>query len=72
MNKRQIKKAYNDGLLDVVALQCRAYGIIQLQHDYGDAVMGFYRNSNILHHGIEWDIELWNGEVIRVGHNAIF
>lgn len=67
MNKRQIKKAYNDGLLDEVKKQCVMYGKIVDVKDW--EYQGARRRYHVEHHSMQWNIEMHNGEVKSVGHN---
>lgn len=74
LTKRQIVKAYNDGLLDEVKAQLVRYGRI---HDVKDWEVtdiplynGAHRRYQIEHHGIQWKVEMHNGEVKSVGHTV--
>lgn len=71
MNKRQIVSAYNKGQLDEVAKQLRKYGTINRDKSW-DEESGYYagahRVMHIIHHGHEWRLTLWNGEVKELGY----
>jgi len=73
MNKRQIVKAYNNGLLDELKQQLVRYGTIVKTKDWesnhGDRYDGCWRLYHITHHGMQWKIEMHNGEVKSIGHN---
>lgn len=71
LNKREIKQAYKAGYLDLVYKQLTRYGDIIYTYD-NDVSAGYYQGANrhrkINHHGLEWDIELLNGEVRCLGY----
>lgn len=71
MNKRQIVKAYNDGLLDDVKKQLCTYGTIVLVKDW-ETEEGYYKGASriyrIEHHGLQWKVYMLNGEVLEVSH----
>lgn len=71
MNKREIIKAYDKGYLDEVKQQLVRYGTIKNVKDW-QVEEGYYKGANrryhIEHHGLEWEIEMLNGEVRTVGY----
>lgn len=71
MNKTQMKKAYNLGHLDDVVKQLRTYGTIAKDKSW-DENKGYYAGSHrvmhIVHHNLEWEVHMHNGEVTRLGY----
>lgn len=72
MNKRQLIKAYNSGLLDDVKSQLVRYGVIHNVKDWEITDIprynGAHRRYQIEHHKIQWEIDMHNGEVIGIAH----
>lgn len=74
LTKRQIIRAFDQGQLTEVAKECVMYGLITRDVSW-DTPEGYYKGSHrvrdITHYGIEWTIDMWNGEVHSVGHNHV-
>lgn len=71
LTKPQIKKAYKEGWLDNVAKELVRYGTITKDHSFeidSGYHAGSHRQTNFLHHGIEWQVEKHNGEIKSIGH----
>lgn len=73
MNKREIQKAFKNGWLDDVKNQCVRYGNIVSVRDWEindiERYNGAWRMYQIEHHGIQWEIEMHNGEVKSIERN---
>jgi len=65
MNKCQLVKAYNNGLLDDVKTQLIRYGTIHSVTD-SDKIDGAHRCYQIQHHNMLWTVKMHNGEVKSV------
>lgn len=70
LTKTQIKKAYKDGWMDEVAKELVRYGTITNDHSF-DINSGYHagshRQTDFIHHGIQWRVEKHNGEVVTLG-----
>lgn len=73
MNKREIQKAFKNGDMDGVKNQCVRYGNMLGVSDWEITDIprynGAWRLYKIEHHGIQWEIELHNGEVVSIERN---
>lgn len=74
MNKREIVKAYDRGYLEEVKTQLLRYGTIHNVKDWEITDIprynGAHRRYQIAHHGMQWQIEMHNGNVTSVAHTV--
>lgn len=70
LNKTQTKMLYNIGALDELKTQIVRYGKIHKVKDWEitdiERYNGAHRLYEIEHHGIQWKIQMHNGEVVGV------
>ena len=71
LTKPQLIKALNAGDLEGVTKELRRYGSIIRDMSW-DCDDGFYKGSNrmfhVTHQGLVWNVEMLNGEVLRLGY----
>lgn len=72
LNKTQTKMLYNIGALDELKAQLVRYGKIYKVKDWEitdiERYNGAHRLYEIEHHGIQWKIQMHNGEVTGISH----
>lgn len=70
MTKRELAKAYDAGQLESVAMELALYGVVE-GHRWNDGNGNNGRVSMYTLHGRNWEVEIVNGEVVRVSWELI-